>query len=144
MVKGNTSGAAVQYKVHLKPTEIGVLVIRRMERPHADKSVELRRYIELGYAAEQAGFILDGAVLRHGGRVWDAQPDLSHTPAPSLAQSAELPAVTKSLPVARKAGPSEGGDKVNSASDGSSLADGQEGIEPSASALRTNLRGLSG
>jgi hypothetical protein len=77
MAKGNPNSATVQYKVHLKPTDIGLLVMKRMERPHLDKSAELRRLIELGYAAEQAGFILDGTVLRHGGRVWDVQPQLS-------------------------------------------------------------------
>lgn len=77
MAKDNSQGAGTQYKVLLKPTDVGLLVMRRMERPHLDKSAELRRLIELGYAAEQAGFILDGTVLRHGGRVWDVQPTLS-------------------------------------------------------------------
>jgi hypothetical protein len=76
MAKGNPNSATVQYKVHLKPTEIGLLVIKRLERPHMDVSPELRRLIELGYAAEQAGFILDGTVLRHAGRSWETQPDL--------------------------------------------------------------------
>lgn len=76
MAKGNPNSATVQYKVHLKPTEIGLLVMKRLERPHMDVSPELRRLIELGYAAEQAGFILDGTVLRHAGRSWETQPDL--------------------------------------------------------------------
>lgn len=74
MAKGNVSGAAVQFKVHLKPTDVGARVIERMGRPHLDKSAELRRLIELGFAAEQAGFILDGTELRNGGRVWLADP----------------------------------------------------------------------
>jgi hypothetical protein len=57
MAKSNVSGAAVQFKVHLKPTDVGARVIERMGRPHLDKSAELRRLIELGFAAEQAGFI---------------------------------------------------------------------------------------
>ena len=76
MAKGNPNSATVQYKVHLKPTEIGLLVMKRLERPHMDVSPELRRLIELGFAAEQAGFSLDGTVLRHAGRSWETQPDL--------------------------------------------------------------------
>lgn len=49
--------------------------MKRMDRPHLDKSTELRRCIELGYAAEQAGFIVDGMVLRRAGRIWESQPD---------------------------------------------------------------------
>jgi hypothetical protein len=36
----------------------------------------VRRFIELGYAAEQAGFIFNGTVLRYTARIWDIQPDL--------------------------------------------------------------------
>jgi len=77
MAKGDPNSVTVQYKVHLKPTEIGRLVIERLQRPHMDVSPELRRFIELGYAAERAGFILDGTVLRHAGQAWDTQPDLT-------------------------------------------------------------------
>lgn len=77
MAKGDPNSVTVQYKVHLKPTEIGRLVIERLARPHLDVSPELRRFIELGYAAERAGFILDGTVLRHAGQAWDTQPDLT-------------------------------------------------------------------
>jgi hypothetical protein len=48
--------------------------MKRLQRPALDRSAELRRLIELGYAAEQAGFILDGTILRNGGRIWDVQP----------------------------------------------------------------------
>lgn len=65
-----------QEKVTLRDTEIGVLVKRRLARPNIDKSAELRRFIELGFAAERAGFILDGSVLRHAGQAWHTQPDL--------------------------------------------------------------------
>jgi hypothetical protein len=77
MAKGDPNSVTVQYKVHLKPTEIGRLVIQRLARPHLDVSPELRRFIELGYACEQAGFILDGTILRHAGRAWDTQPALT-------------------------------------------------------------------
>lgn len=76
MAKENPQSSTMKYKVLLRPTAIGVLVMDRLQRPHLDMSAELRRLIELGYAAEQSGFILDGTVLRHAGRVWDTQPEL--------------------------------------------------------------------
>lgn len=89
MAKGSQNSAAVQYKVHLKPTEVGALVMKRLERPHLDKSAELRRLIELGFAAEQAGFILDGTVLRNGGRVWDVKsaPPVIHATERSIPEA---------------------------------------------------------
>lgn len=139
MAKGNASGAAVQYKVHLKPTDVGVRVMKRMERPHLDKSAELRRFIELGYAAEQAGFILDGTVLRHAGRMWDAQPDFS-----SNASNSVVPVPTASAP---RPADKESGDPTGTAAHATAAsADTLAAEAPSAegSGLRANLRKLSG
>ena len=47
---------------------------RLWQLDNADESAELHRLVELSYAAEQAGFILDGTILRNGGRIWDVQP----------------------------------------------------------------------
>ena len=141
MAKDNPKGAAVQYKVHLKPTEVGSLVIKRMERPHADKSVELRRYIELGYAAEQAGFILDGTILRHAGRVWDTQPNFS-----ALEPSHTTPAVYESATPRTRAAAlvkqsvSTGAVQADSSPE-RDKADNASIVAPS---LRANLRGISG
>lgn len=77
MAKDNLEGKGIQYKVLIRPTVIGLLVMKRLNRPHVDMSAELRRLIELGYAAEQSGFILDETTLRHAGRIWDVQPVLS-------------------------------------------------------------------
>jgi hypothetical protein len=77
MAKDNPEASTAQYKVLIRPTDVGLLVMKRLQRPALDKSAELRRLIELGYAAEQAGFILDGTILRNGGRVWDVQPVLA-------------------------------------------------------------------
>lgn len=98
MAKGIQNSAAVQYKVHLKPTEVGALVMKRLERPHLDKSAELRRLIELGFAAEQAGFILDGTVLRNGGRVWDVKS------APPVIHATERYIPTAPIPSANSTG----------------------------------------
>ena len=77
MAKDNPDALTAQYKVLIRPTDVGLLVMKRLQRPALDKSAELRRLIELGYAAEHAGFILDGTILRNGGRVWDVQPVLA-------------------------------------------------------------------
>jgi len=58
-------------------------VIQRLELPNIDKSAELRRLVELGFAAELAGFTLDGTVLRFGGRVWDMRTELGQVEAGS-------------------------------------------------------------
>lgn len=145
MAKGNPNGAAVQYKVHLKPTEIGTLVMKRMERPHLDKSAELRRFIELGYAAEQAGFILDGTVLRHAGRMWDTQPDLSSQGLNQTVPVADKPttARTRSATDAstpEQGSPASGTDQVSSSPSEQNL-DVDSKATPS---LKANLRGISG
>lgn len=146
MAKGNANGAAVQYKVHLKPTDVGVRVMKRMERPHLDKSAELRRFIELGYAAEQAGFILDGTVLRHAGRMWDTQPDFG-----LQLQVHVEPAVVHPTNVSQR---SRDGDspKPEHESPGPDTVDGDPAPKSgktavagsAAPSLRTRLRGISG
>lgn len=69
MAKDNPEASTALYKVLIRPTGVGLLVLKWLQRPALNKSAELRRLIELGYAAEQAGFILDGTILRNGGRV---------------------------------------------------------------------------
>jgi hypothetical protein len=75
MTKDTQARASRQEKVTLRATPVGARVIERLSLPNIDKSAELRRLIELGFACEQAGFILDGEVLRQAGRAWDMQPD---------------------------------------------------------------------
>lgn len=67
---------SIQEKITIRPTPVGARVIQRLSIPHMDKSGELRRLVELGFAAELAGFSLDGETLRFGGRVWDLRPEL--------------------------------------------------------------------
>jgi hypothetical protein len=146
MAKGNPNSAAVQYKVHLKPTEVGLLVIKRMERPHVDKSVELRRFIELGYAAERAGFSLDGAILRHAGRAWDTQPDFdvqahSEVPTPEVKPAAGRERAQAPRPSKPK--PSAGGSDADQVAS-ESPAEGADAMPAATSPLRDKLRGLSG
>lgn len=47
MAKENPQSLTMKYKVLLRPTAIGVLVMDRLQRPHPDMSAELRRLIEL-------------------------------------------------------------------------------------------------
>ena len=94
MTKDNLEVATAQYKVLINPADIGLLVMKRLQRPSLDKSAELRRLIELGYSAEQAGFILDETILKNGVQVWDVQPvlvsesDLEHTNTAESAKAA--------------------------------------------------------
>lgn len=146
MAKGNPNSAAVQFKVHLKPTEVGVHIMKRMERPHVDKSAELRRFIELGYAAEQAGFILDGTVLRHAGRMWDTQPNLGNQAHAETGRAGEKPADRQQgaqAPLAPK--PSVGSQSPAPGEvDPVSSAPGSNTNPTPASSLRGKLRDLSG
>lgn len=146
MAKGDPKSATVQYKVHLKPTEIGRLVIERLARPHLDVSPELRRFIELGYACEQAGFILDGTILRHAGRAWDTQPDLS---AERSAQQTAKPDCTPQPRPRPKSKPSQDGQPpapLPGAASSPVLTSPERPVEAGTQnkgSLRDKLRGLS-
>jgi hypothetical protein len=145
MAKGIPNSAAVQYQVHLKPTEIGTLVMKRMERPHLDKSAELRRFIELGYAAEQAGFILDGTVLRHAGRMWDTQPDISSQGLNQTGPAADKPLTERTRSTTDASTPEQGSSAART--EPVSSAPGEQNLNVDSKAttsLRANLRGISG
>jgi hypothetical protein len=95
----NAQTRSRQEKITLRETPVGSRVIRRLAVPNIDKSAELRRLIELGFACEQAGFILDGEVLRQAGRAWDIQPKFDQelvaaTMAERPTTSAQAPIVT--------------------------------------------------
>ena len=145
MAKGIPNSATVQYKVHLKPTEIGTLVIKRMERPHLDKSAELRRFIELGYAAEQAGFILDGTVLRHAGRMWETQPDLTSQGLNPTGPAADKPTTERTRSTTDASTREQGSPAAET--DPVSVASGEQNLDIDSKAttsLKANLRGISG
>lgn len=146
MAKGNPNSAAVQYKVLVKPTDIGLLVIKRIERPHVDKSAELRRFIELGYAAEQAGFILDGTILRHAGRMWDTQPSLNVQVQTPVSQTGANQAAEPQHAPARRSAKSEpeSAQAISGPQDPVPLTESADNAPPSTSSLRGKLRGLSG
>lgn len=148
MAKENPQGSTMKYKVLLRPTAIGVLVMDRLQRPHLDMSAELRRLIELGYAAEQSGFILDGTVLRHAGRVWDTQPELCVDTSASVSVSGPHKGGLKKAAVAKdtepmQSNPSVVGDNLSPGVPVSTQAD--QDLPPDVgSSLLTNLRSLSG
>lgn len=146
MAKGDPNSVTVQYKVHLKPTEIGRLVIERLARPHVDVSPELRRFIELGYAAERAGFILDGTVLRHAGRAWDTQPDVSvQAQAESNAIDPKPAGRLQSSPTprARKSDPGAAG-RGSDIAEPDAPSESSDVATTGTTSLRDKLRGLSG
>lgn len=136
-------------KVTLRATPVGARVIRRLELPNIDKSAELRRLVELGFAAELAGFTLDGTVLRFGGRVWDMRSEHVQaevrSPVPdALAQGTD--ATSGSGPAVTAESSSPTGDALpGSDTPGSSGVSGStESASQGQSVLLSNLRGLAG
>ena len=147
MAKDTVQCEAIQFKVLIKPTEIGLLVLKRLQRPHIDRSAELRRFVELGYASEQAGFILDGTVLRHAGRIWDIQPgvagQLPDSPCQPLAsQVQESPAQHPAQPAVPTAIGHDDNSSVSS--DAEATCDTADDGTDTKSPLRSRLRNLSG
>lgn len=144
MAKDNAEAKSDQIKVFIRPTAIGLLVLKRLARPFIDKSAELRRLIELGFAAEQAGFILDGMILRNGGRNWDTQPveDINHgEPSDrSMTFREEHPAPVPKPPT--QVIEAQRGAAAHDVSN--DLAHEQGNDVPVVPSLRRNLRGLSG
>jgi hypothetical protein len=139
---------SIQEKVTIRPTPLGARVIQRLGIPHMDKSGELRRLLELGFAAELAGFSLDGTVLRHGGRVWDLRSELEqnfargHESAMPPQASASSGSETASAATDPKAVATLAVDQQPSA-----VPDSHNVVKPEAhqeSPLLTNLRGLAG
>jgi len=144
MAKDNPEGATVQYKVLIRPTDVGLLVMKPLQRPALDKSAELRRLIELGYAAEQAGFILDGTILRNGGRVWDVQPVLTSESGQeqSIATNATA-AAPPSMSSAKGAGSTAEPHAEPSATADAAAASQDSTKRGGGTGLRANLRKLS-
>lgn len=60
--------AQYNFRLFLKPTVIGQAIIDRLSPEGADRQALARRWIELGYALEQAGFRLDGSTVFQGAR----------------------------------------------------------------------------
>jgi len=77
------------FRLFLRPTAVGKILIERLTSEGADRQAEARRWIELGYMCEQAGFRLDGTTLFQAGR-----------PAAADQVSAAGPVLVHSLPVA--------------------------------------------
>lgn len=135
-----------QEKVTLRDTEIGVLVKRRLARPNIDKSAELRRFIELGFAAERAGFILDGSVLRHAGQAWHTQPDLGDGVVRTVAAMPAEPAVAEFPVDGHPAGSSPPGLRDRPVSAGLTSVEevNSRSAPPASAGLTSRLRKLSG
>lgn len=60
--------AHFNFRLFLRPTLVGRIIIDRLTAEGADRQAEARRWIELGYMCEQAGFRLDGNTLFQAGR----------------------------------------------------------------------------
>lgn len=92
--------ANFNFRLFLRPTAVGRILIERLTSDGADRQAEARRWIELGYMCEQAGFRLDGATLFQAGRPAaadqvSARPVLVHSlPASAVVAADTAPAVT--------------------------------------------------
>lgn len=69
--------AQFNFRLFLRPTAIGKAIIERLSADGAERQADSRRWIELGYALEQAGFRLDGTTLYLGGRPFAAEQPLA-------------------------------------------------------------------
>lgn len=86
--------AHFNFRLFLRPTLVGKIIIDRLTAEGADRQAEARRWIELGYMCEQAGFRLDGNTLFQAGRPAATSPT-AQLPVPSTPVAAVVsPEVT--------------------------------------------------
>jgi len=83
------------FRLFLRPTAIGQILIDRLTSQGADRQADARRWIELGYMCEQAGFRLDGSTLFQAGR-----PATAEQAAPAQVAVQSTPVATLSVPAA--------------------------------------------
>jgi hypothetical protein len=69
--------AHFNFRLFLRPTLVGKIIIDRLTAEGADRQAEARRWIELGYMCEQAGFRLEGNTLFQAGRPATAEASLT-------------------------------------------------------------------
>lgn len=62
------------FRLFLRPTAVGKIIIDRLTSEGVDRQADARRWIELGYMCEQAGFRVDGSTLFQAGRPAAEQP----------------------------------------------------------------------
>jgi len=91
-------------RFQLRPTIVGEAIMDRLSAQGVDRNAESRRWIELGFAAEQAGFRLDGVELRHADRAWHVQPSL-HGIGDAAPPPAVVPAKARASEAPRPAAP---------------------------------------
>lgn len=56
------------FRLFLRSTLVGKMIIDKLTAEGVDRQADARRWIELGYMCEQAGFRLDGGTLFQAGR----------------------------------------------------------------------------
>lgn len=97
--------AQFNFRLFLRPTAIGRVIIDRLSEEGADRQADSRRWIELGYAVEQAGFRLDGTTVYQGAhRLAVDQPAAIHAPVALVPTAALQPAPAAPLGVAAAPG----------------------------------------
>lgn len=91
--------ALFNFRLFLRPTPIGKAIIERLTAEGTDRQADARRWVELGYALEQAGFRLDGTTVYHAGRVFAAdQAQAGAAPAAPVASEGSLAASSPAEP----------------------------------------------
>jgi hypothetical protein len=91
--------ALFNFRLFLRPTPIGKAIIERLTAEGTDRQADARRWVELGYALEQAGFRLDGTTVYHAGRVFAAdQVQAGAAPAAPVASDSSLAASAPAEP----------------------------------------------
>jgi len=132
------------FRLFLRPTAVGKILIERLTSEGADRQAEARRWIELGYMCEQAGFRLDGATLFQAGRPAaadqvSAAPVLVHSLPVSAAVAADTAPAVATEPAPQPASSALGAQRsLSSPADAqapspASLASVQRPVEPAPS-----------
>jgi hypothetical protein len=77
--------ANFHFRLFVRPTLIGKAIIAKLTAEGTDRQADARRWLELGYAVEQAGFRLDGTTVYQGARQLAAeQPVVMSLPVPTV------------------------------------------------------------
>ena len=97
--------AHFNFRLFLRPTLVGKIIIDRLTAEGADRQAEARRWIELGYMCEQAGFRLDGNTLFQAGRPAATEASATAQLAVHSMPVATAAAPEASLPVAQRSVP---------------------------------------
>lgn len=108
--------AQYNFRLFLKPTAIGQAIIDRLSPEGADRQALARRWIELGYALEQAGFRLDGTTVFQGARPLSLEAPVAVPVPAQWLQAPVVEATPREAPVAEASVPAQASQQASTAS----------------------------